>query len=90
MRHVIDLSLIQGIVTDDLKSARVVPIFKNNDRTEVENYRPVSILSIISKVFERVVYGQLETYLDERKLLYDLQSGFRPKIFNRYLLDTPN
>ena len=71
--------MIQGIVPDDLKSARVVPIFKKNDKTKVGNYRPVSILSIISKVFERVVYYQLETYLDERKLLYDLQSGFRLK-----------
>ena len=49
LRHVISLSLIQGIVQDDLKSARVVPIFKKNDKTEVGNYRPVSILSIISK-----------------------------------------
>ena len=79
LRHVINLSLIQGIVTDDLKSARVVPIFKKNDKTEVGNYRPVTILSIISKVFERVVYDQLETYLDESILLYDLQSGLRPK-----------
>lgn len=79
LRHVINLSLIQGIVPDDLKSARVVPLFKKSDKTEVGNYRPVSILSIISKVFERVVYDQLETYLDERKLLYNLQSGFRPR-----------
>ena len=79
LRHVINLSLIQCIVPDDLESARVVPIFKKNDKTEVGNHRPVSILSITSKVFERVVYDQLETNLDERKLLYDLQSGFRPK-----------
>ena len=79
MRHVLNLSLIQGIVPDDLKSARVVPIFKKNDKTEVGNYHPVSILSIISTVFERVVLDQFEPYLDERKLLYDLQSGFRPK-----------
>ena len=77
--HVINLSLIQGIVPDDLKSARVVPLFKKNDKTEVGNYRPVSILSIISKVFERVVYDLIQTYLDERKLLYNFQSGFRPR-----------
>ena len=57
LRHVLNLSLIQGIIPDDLKSARVVRIFKKNDKTEVENYRPVSILNIISKVFERVVYS---------------------------------
>ena len=59
LRHVINLSLIQGIVPDDLKSARAVPIFKKNDKTEVGNYRPVSILSIISIVFERLVYDEI-------------------------------
>ena len=58
------LSLIQGVVPDDLKSARVVPLFKKNDRTEVGKYRPVSILTIISKVFEKVVYDQVESYLN--------------------------
>ena len=43
----------------NLKSARVVPIFKKNEKTEVGNYRPVTILSIFSKVFERAVYDQL-------------------------------
>ena len=54
-----------------MKSARVVPLFKKNDKTEVGNYRPVSVLNIISKVFERVVYDQIQPYLDERKLLYN-------------------
>ena len=71
--------MIQGIVPDDLKSARVVPIFKKNCKTEVGNNCPVSILIIISRVFEIVVYDQLEIYLDKRKLLYDVQSGFLPK-----------
>ena len=53
--HVLILSFIQGTIPDDLKSARVVPLFKKNDRTEVGNYRPVSILTIISKIF-RVLY----------------------------------
>ena len=77
LTHIINLSIIQGVVTDDLKSARVVPLFKKNDKTEVGNYRPISILSIISKVVEKVVYDQIETYLDEKKLLYKFQSGFR-------------
>ena len=70
MSHVINLSLIQGTIPDDLKSARVVPLFKKNDRTEVGNYRPVSILSITSKIFERVVYDQVESYLDQKKSFF--------------------
>lgn len=72
------------MVPDDLKSARVVPLFKKSDKTEVGNYRPVSILSIISKVFEKVVYDQIESYLNDKKLLYKFQSGFR----TRYSTDT--
>ena len=55
LTHFINLSLIQGVVPDDLKTGRVVPLFKKNNKTEVGNYRPVSILTNISKVFESVV-----------------------------------
>ena len=84
LTHVINLSLIQGVVPEDLKSARVVPLFKKNDKTEVGNYRPVSILTILSKVFERVVYDQMESYLNQKRLLYKFQSGFR----SRFSTDT--
>jgi hypothetical protein len=77
LTHVINLSLIQGVVPDDLKSARVVPIFKKSDTTSVGNYRPVSILSILSKIYEKVVYDQVESYFKVNKLLYKFQSGFR-------------
>ena len=77
LSHIINLSLIQGVVPDELKSARVIPIFKKNDKTSVGNYRPVSILSIVSKVFERVVYDQVESYFKSNKLFYKFQSGFR-------------
>ena len=46
--HIINLSMITGGVPDDLKSARVVPLFKKNDNTETGNCRPVSILNIVS------------------------------------------
>lgn len=51
------------------KIARVVPLLKKNDKTEVWNYRPVSILTTISKVFERVIDNQLEQYIVQHKLL---------------------
>ena len=48
----VTLSVIQSVVPDDLKLVRVVPLYKKSDKTDVRNYRPVSILSIISKSFK--------------------------------------
>ena len=63
---------------DSLKSARVIPLFKKNDKTEVGNYRPVFNLNVISKVLERIVYDQLNDYLTSKDL-FKYQSGFRRK-----------
>ena len=75
--HIVNLSIDQSIVPNELKNARVVPLFKKNKRCEVGNYRPVSVLSIVSKILERAVYAQLEGYLVKKNLLYEFQSGFR-------------
>ena len=75
--YIVNLSITSGIVPDQLKSARVKPLFKKNNRTEVGNYRPVSILCIISKILEKAVYQQLESHLIKNNLLYEFQSGFR-------------
>jgi hypothetical protein len=69
--------LTQGTIPDDLRAARVVSLLKKNDKTLVGNYRPVSILNIVSKFFERVVYDQISSYLKEMDILYKFQSGFR-------------
>ena len=55
----------------------LVHLYIKNVKTEAGNYRPVSILGIISKLFERVVYNQLEQYVQDHKLLYEYQSEFR-------------
>jgi hypothetical protein len=72
-------SLSTGIYINDWKLARVSPIYKSEDRKKCENYRPISILPIISKVFEREVFTQIYKYLNENSLLSKSQSGFRPK-----------
>ena len=59
--HIINLSIEQNVVPNDLKSARVIPLFKKNNRYEVGNYRPVSVLSVVSKILEKAVYTQLES-----------------------------
>ena len=75
---IIALSFTSNSVPTDVKFARVEPLFKKNSRSGVGNYyRPVSILSIVSKILEKAVYKQLEMYLSGNNLIYSLQSGFR-------------
>ena len=78
LAHIINLSLHSSQIPEDMKNARVVPLYKKQSKTEPGNYRPVPILSVTSKILERIVYNQLEHYLKENNLLYKLQSGFRP------------
>ena len=76
--HIINLSMITGVVPGDLKSARVVPLFKKSGKTKTGNYtcRPVSILNIVSKVLVRVFYDKYEGFLFQNKFLFEYQSGF--------------
>ena len=74
-----NLSLATGIYIDEWKQVRVTPIFKSGDRRQCKNYRPISVLPVVSKVFEKEVFRQLYSYLTENSLLSKFQSGFRPK-----------
>ena len=67
-----------GIYVDDWKRARVTPIFKEGDRRLCENYRPISILPAVCKVFEKEVFRQNYKHLTENCMLSKFQSGFRP------------
>ena len=71
------LNLFTGEIPENLKSAKVMPIYKKNSKLEAGNYRPISILNTLSKLFERIVYQQLNPYLQTHQLLYEHQSAFR-------------
>ena len=70
--------LNNGIFPDKLKIAKVVPIFKSGDCALTNNYRPISLLPVISKVIEKIIYTQLSLYFESNKLFSDSQYGFRP------------
>ena len=79
LRLIINQSLITGIYPDKLKTAKVIPMYKKGDKTKCDNYRPISLLCAISKLFEKVVYNQLYDYFTKNKLFHDNQYGFRTK-----------
>ena len=62
-----------------MKIAKVIPLFKSGSKTSIENYRPISILPALSKVFERIVYDQLSNYLEHNNLITTSQFGFRKR-----------
>ena len=61
------------------KQARVTPIFKEGNKQDTSNYRPISVLPLCMKVFERLVHNQFHTHITTNNLLNPHQSGFRPK-----------
>ena len=69
-----------------LKTARVVPIYKSGENTSVNNYRPIFILPIFSKIFEKIVFDQLYNYFDHFKLLSNSEFGFRKAYQHRMQL----
>ena len=76
---IINQCLKMGIFPNQLKIAKVVPIFKTGDDTLFTNYRPISLLPSTSKVVERVIFNQLYTYFETNKLFYGSQYGFRKR-----------
>ena len=74
---IFNLSINSGTYPDKLKIAKVIPIFKKGATTSVNNYRPISILSTINKIFEKILYSRLINYIDKFQLLYKYQYGFR-------------
>ena len=74
---VINQSFCTGIFPDELKIAKITPLFKKGDESIVDNYGPISILPALSKIFEKIAFIQLLDYFNMNKLLYRGQYGFR-------------
>ena len=75
--HLVNLSIKSGKVPSEWKQAKVVPLFKSGNKDDLDNYRPISILPILSKILEKAVFHKLHTYRSKNSLLSPYQSGFR-------------
>ena len=76
---IINQSINTGIFPEKLKIAKVVPVFKKGDTTKLENYRPISLLPSVSKIFEKIAQTQLLDYFESNSLLCPSQYGFRQR-----------
>ena len=88
LAKIIDKSFTEGVFPEQLKSARVVPVHKEGSRTDVENYRPISLLASISKVYEKLMHSRIINFLDSNNSLYDMQYGFRSRLNQHMLLES--
>ena len=74
---IINISFEKGIFPETIKLASVIAIFKKGSTQDVNNYCPISLLSVFDKIIEKLMYSRLYKFLDDHNILYDLQHGFR-------------
>lgn len=76
LTHIINLSFERGVFPSYLKQAIVIPIFKKGDHNDICNYRPISLLTTFSKLFEKIVHDRLVSFLCKYSLIGRYQHGF--------------
>jgi hypothetical protein len=76
--------LNSGIFPDKLKIAKIIPIYKKEEETLFNNYRPISLLPAISYIFEKIIFKQLYNFFQEQNLFYNAQYGFRTEHFTEF------
>ena len=79
LTELINLYFNQGKFPAALKIARVTPTFKKGDRLDVNNYRPISLISNISKIIEKLIHKRLNSFLEQNNIFYPSQFGYREK-----------
>ena len=75
-----------GVFPSVLKTAKVVPVFKKDSKLDYSNYRPISLLSNIEQILEKLMYQRLYTFLNNNNIIYNLQFGFRQQYSTSHAL----
>lgn len=77
--YIINKSILLGNFPNRLKTALIIPVYKKGNAGEINNYRPISLLSVFSKIIEKVMANRIVSFLNENDLLTSSQHGFRSK-----------
>ena len=86
LAHVCSKLFECGVFPDNMKVAKVVPLFKADDRSLFSNYRPISLLSQFSKILEKLFNERLDKFIDKFQLLNNCQYGFRSQMSTSHAL----
>ena len=91
LAELINVSVQSGKYPSKLKHAKVIPVYKGDDETDPNNYRPISQLSVFNRIFEKIMYNRLKSYIEDNELLFEAQYGFREKFSTQHaILDIVN
>ena len=80
---IINDSITSGVFPSRLKHAKVIPIYKNDDVTDPNNYRPISLLSVFNRIIEKLIYRQLKSFLEDCNIFLPFTIRFPRKAINR-------
>ena len=80
LKHIFNISVLNGVFPDSMKIARVIPLFKSGKTKEFYNYRPILLLPQFSKILENIYHSRLMSFIDSNQILYKSQYGFRKQM----------
>jgi hypothetical protein len=77
LTDIYNTSLEKGVFPDRLKIAKIIPVHKKGNTRDINNYRPIALLSVFYKLLEKLVYNRLITFIEKNGIITDAQHGFR-------------
>ena len=84
--HICKTSLLQGSFPNNMKIAKITPLYKSGDVDKLCNYRPISVLPVFPKLLERIMYNRIYSHVTNNKLFYEKQFGFQQKCSTDYAI----
>lgn len=79
LKHLINLSFTEGTFPEPLKISTVRPLYKKNSKEDINNYRPITLIPILSKIFEKAMYHRLSGFFEKYNIIKNEQNGFQKK-----------
>ena len=79
LAHIFNASILSGVFPEQMKIAKVIPLFKKGDKLDPSNYRPISLLSTLSKILEKIIFKRTMNFLKNHNVFTNSQFGFRQK-----------